>query len=128
VVPLLRDGVTDRDVSVRIVSVETLGELGAEARVVPLLTTALEDRDVSVRLAAEEALARGGADSVPQLLEALKNTSAKVRIGVVRALGLMGPAARGATKALEGLKGDEDAAVSKAAELALREIRAMKTG
>jgi HEAT repeat protein len=127
VVPLLRDGVNDRDVAVRIASVEGLGELGAEARVAPLLTTALEDRDLSVRLTAEEALARGGADSVPQLIEALKSTSAKVRVGVVRALGLMGPAAKEAMKVLEGLKGDPNKAVSKAAVLAMWEIGPMKT-
>ena len=57
-----------------------------------------------------EALARGGAESVPQLIEALKSGSAKVRLGVVRALGLMGPAAKGATKTLESIKGGTDAA------------------
>jgi HEAT repeat protein len=128
VVPLLRDGVNDRDVSVRIAAVEALGELGAEARVVPLLTKALEDRDVSVRLTAEEALARGGADSVLQLIEALKGSSPKVRLGVVRALGLMGPGAKEATKVLEGLRDDADKAVSKAAESALREVWPKKTG
>jgi HEAT repeat protein len=122
VVPLLRDAVTDRDISVRIASVEALGELGAEARVVPLLTTALEDRDLSVRLTAEESLARGGAESVPQLIEALRSPSTKVRLGVVRALALMGPAANVATKALESIKGGTDAALSKAAAAALSEI------
>src|SRR5262249_26470144 len=61
VVPLLREGVTDRDPMVRLSTVEVLGELGAEGRVVDLMTTALQDRDVNVRLAAEEGLARGGA-------------------------------------------------------------------
>jgi HEAT repeat protein len=128
VVPLLRDGVTDRDVSVRVASVEVLGELGAEARVVPLLATALEDRDVLVRLVAEEALAQGGAEAVPQLIDALKNKNSRVRLGVARALGLMGPVAKGAKAALEGLEGDGNAAVSKAARAALWEIGARKSG
>jgi HEAT repeat protein len=116
VVPLLRDGVADRDVFVRLSAVEALGEMQADARVVPLLTTALEDRDITVRLAAEEALARGGADAVPALLEALKSKNSKVRVGVVYALGLIGPAAKGAVSALNGLKEDKDGAVRKAVE------------
>ncbi len=123
VVPLLRDGVTDRDVQVRLASVEVLGEMGAEARVAPLLLTALEDRDLSVRLAAEEALAQGGAEAVPQLIESLKSKRAKVRLGVIRALGLMGPAAKEATSVLEKLQGDGDAAVRKAARLRLGRSR-----
>ena len=44
---------------------------------------------------AAEGLAHGGADVVPQLVEALKNKDARVKAGVARALGLIGPAARG---------------------------------
>jgi HEAT repeat protein len=124
VVPMLREAVTDRDWFVRLTAVETLGELGAEARVVPLLMAALEDRDAGVRLAATEALARGGADAVPQLVEALKNKNARVRVGVVRALGMIGPAALKAVPELQGLKKDADAAVRAAVEEALGRILA----
>jgi HEAT repeat protein len=123
VVPLLRDGLTDRDVRVRLATVEVLGELSADSRAAALLLAALEDRDAGVRLAAEEALARGGAAAVPEMLAALKGRKAKVRLGVVRALALMGPEAKGAVAALEALKGDGDAAVARAAAEALRAVR-----
>jgi HEAT repeat protein len=126
IVPLVRDGVTDRDVIAKLTAIETLGELGAESRVVPLLAQALEDRDVVVRLVAEEALARGGPEAVPQLVEALQAKSARARQGVARALGLIGPGAKAARPALEKLKGDADAGVRAAAEDALAAILAAK--
>jgi HEAT repeat protein len=123
VVPLLRDGVSDRNAFGRLNSVEILGEMGAAARVVPLLTTALEDRDVAVRLAAEEALARAGRESISALLEALKSKKTKVVVGVVRALGLIGPEAKEALPALKGLK-EKDRAARQAIEESIRAITA----
>ena len=119
---LLHDAVTDKNDLVRLMAVETLGETGAEGKVVELLCTAPEDKDVSVRLAAEEALARGGKDMVPQLIEALKDKKARVRAGVARALGLIGPDAKEALKPLASLKDDKDAAVKAAVAEALRAI------
>jgi HEAT repeat protein len=129
VIPLLREAVTDRDVFVRLSAVEALGEMGAEARILGLLTAALEDRDLTVRLAAEEALAHGGADVVPSLIEALKSSSAKVRLGVVRALGMIGPAAKAALPALQSLKADKkDVALRKAVEESLLAINPNPAG
>jgi HEAT repeat protein len=128
VAPFLRDVVADRDAFVRQSAVEALGELGAEARVVPVLTVALLDKDPGVRLAAEEGLARGGAEAVPQVLDALKGRNEKVKPGLIRALGLMGPAAKSAVPTLEGLKRDKNANVRKAAEEALEAIGPVKTG
>jgi HEAT repeat protein len=119
---LLHDAVTDRNDLVRLMAVETLGETGAEGKVVELLCTALEDKDVSVRLAAEEALARGGKDMVPQLIEGLKDKRPRVRAGVARALGLIGPDAKEALKPLAALKDDKDAAVKAAVAEALGAI------
>lgn len=127
VLPLVREGLTERDPFVRLSTVETLGEMGAEGKIVGLMTTALEDRDVSVRLAAEEGLARGGADMVPQLIEALKHKSPRVRAGLVRALGLIGPAAgNSASKALLLLRKDSDAGVRMAVADALVSIHRNK--
>jgi HEAT repeat protein len=123
VVPLLRDGVGDRDVVARLITVETLGEMPREDRVAPLLVQALEDRDVSVRLLAQEGLARGGEALVPQLVEALGAKTARARLGAVRALGLIGPPARKALAALEALKKDGDAAVRAAAVEAAASIK-----
>jgi HEAT repeat protein len=115
VTPLLRDGVSDRDSLVRLATVESLGELGAEGKIVELMSTALQDRDVSVRLAAEEGLARGGAEMVPQLIGALKDKSPRVRAGVARALGMIGPPAKSALEVLLPLSKDPDAGVREAA-------------
>lgn len=122
IVPLLRDGVTDRDLLARTIAVETLGELGADERAAPLLRQALEDRDVGVRLLAEESLARGGAEAVPGLLDALDAKSLRVRVGAVRALGLIGPPAKAARARLEKLAGASDAALQSAAREGLRAI------
>jgi HEAT repeat protein len=122
VAALLRDCVTDRDPLVRRTAVLALGELGAEGRIVELMSTALQDRDVSVRLAAEEGLARTGAEMVGQLIEALKNTSPRVRAGVARSLGLIGPSAKAAVKPLTALRNDADEGVRAAVQDALRAI------
>jgi HEAT repeat protein len=122
VVPLLREAVTERDVLVRLLAVQTLGELGAEAKVTPLIFTALEDRDAGVRFAAVKALARGGKEIVPQLVPALKDKRAKVRAGVARALGLMGPRAAEARRALLEAAQDKDRSVKEAARKALQRI------
>lgn len=124
VIPLLRESVTERDLLGRLTAIETLGEFSAEDRVVPLLTQALEDKDVGVRLAATEGLARGGADAVPQLIEALTAKPARVRLGVARALGLMGPTAQKAKPALEALSKDSDPGVRAAGAEALLRIGA----
>jgi HEAT repeat protein len=122
IVPLLRDVAGDRDLLTRLIAVQTLGEMGAEDRVVPMLTQALEDRDVSVRLLAIEGLARGGDAAIAPLVEALSAKSARVRLGVARALGMMGPAAKKAEPALGKLTKDPDPAVRAAAEEALRQV------
>jgi HEAT repeat protein len=122
VTPLLRDTVTDRDLFVRLSGVEALGELGAEGKIVELMSVALEDRDLGVRLCAEEGLARGGAEMVPQLIEALKSKNPRVKAGVARALGLIGPKAKQAIKPLTELSKDTDETVRAAVAAALAGI------
>src|SRR5262249_30278087 len=77
----------------------------------------------AVRFAAVEALARGGKEAVSQLVGALKDKRPKVRAGVAQALGLMGPQAKVAQKALAEAAGDKDRAVKEAARKALRRLR-----
>jgi HEAT repeat protein len=102
VIPLIRDGVTDRDLLARLTAVETLGEMGTEDRVVGLLLSALEDRTPTVRLAAVEGLAR----SVPvkQLVALLADKTPRVRLAAVHALGLVSPPAKSAISALVALR------------------------
>ena len=109
IVPLIQDGLADRDLLARLTAVETLGEMGTEERVVGLLTSALEDRTPSIRLAAVEGMGR----SVPvkQLVALLADKTPRVRLAVVHALGLVGPDAKSALPALLALrfKGGETA-------------------
>ena len=123
IVPLLRDGLGERDLAARLLVVELLGELGAEERVVALLLQALEDRDIGVRLQAEESLARLGGDVVPRLLQSLNSDNPRVRLGVIHALELIGPPAKKAAPALERLTGSKEPKEQQAAQHALRELR-----
>jgi HEAT repeat protein len=109
IVPLIQDGLADRDLAARLTAVETLGEMGTEDRVVGLLTSALEDRTPSIRLAAVEGLAR----SVPvkQLVALLADKTPRVRLAAIHALALVGPDAKSALPTLLELrfKGGETA-------------------
>jgi HEAT repeat protein len=122
VVPLLRDVVGERDAFVRLVALETLGELGPEARVLSLVAGALDDRDPAVRCAALEGLVRAGAGGVTQAAEGLKHRSARVRARVALALGRIGPPAGKAKEALLDALDDSDPSVRRAAGSALRAI------
>jgi HEAT repeat protein len=126
VVPLLRDGVSDRDLLARMTAVETLGEMRATDRVVPLLVQALDDRDPTVRLLATESLARLGAEAVSVLIDALDSKSARVRVGIARALTLLGPEAKKAHEAVKALSKDVDATVRSAAEEAREAIASVR--
>jgi HEAT repeat protein len=123
VVPLLRDAVKDRVALVRLTAVETLGELGPEAKAGPLLLDALKDKDPAVREAAVEALRRTGPEGVPLLAKALAHESPAVRAGAADALGRIGPPALAASKALAEAARDKDDPVRQAAARALRSVR-----
>ena len=102
VLPLIQDGVADRDTLARLTAVEILGEMGTEERVVGLLTSALEDRTPAVRLAAVEGFAR----SVPvkQLVALLSSKTPRVRLAAIHALGLVGPDAKSSVPPLLALR------------------------
>lgn len=95
----------------------------------PALANALKSEDPKVALAAAWALAqvdpptaeRAG-QLIPVLSRGLKSELAVVRQGAAEALGRLGPLAKGAAPALEGVLKDEDPAVREAAEQALAAI------
>lgn len=109
-------------------AVDVLGLRGAAAReAVPALVEALGDDDPDVADAAELALARIGPAGAPELLKlmcGLRSRSARVRAGAAEALGRLGPAAEPAIELLEAARGDEDPAVRRAVDRAIRRIRA----
>jgi HEAT repeat protein len=100
VVTALADALKDPDGGVRRAAASSLGAIGPEAvDAIPALAATTMDPDTSVRNATIEALGRiGSPAAVPVLVQALKDP----RTGslAVRALGNMGPAARGAIPAL----------------------------
>jgi HEAT repeat protein len=123
VTPLLNDAVSDRDPLVRQTALETLGEMPLDAAVIGLLVKAFDDRDPSVRAAGLAGLFRGGQSSVQPLVETLSHKNPRVRAGVARALGRIGPTAKDAVPALTELSKDRDESVRNSAEMALRQIR-----
>jgi vesicle coat complex subunit len=100
VVAALADALKDPDGGVRRAAASSLGALGSAAvDAIPGLAATTMDSDPSVRNATIEALGRiGSPAAVPVLVQALKDP----RTGslAVRALGNMGPTARGAIPAL----------------------------
>jgi hypothetical protein len=100
VVTALANALKDLDGGVRRAAAGSLGAIGPEAvDAIPSLAATTMDPDPSVRNATIEALGRiGSPAAVPVLVQALKDP----RTGslAVRALGNMGPTARGAIPAL----------------------------
>jgi HEAT repeat protein len=100
VVAALADALKDPDREVRRAAASSLGALGpAAADAIPGLAATTMDSDPSVRNATIEALGRMGSPAaVPVLVQVLKDP--KTASLAVRALGNMGPTARGAIPAL----------------------------
>jgi HEAT repeat protein len=100
VVAALADALKDPDAGVRRAAASSLGALGPVAvDAIPGLAATTMDSDLSVRNATIEALGRMGSPAaVPVLVRALKDPQTASL--AVRALGKMGPTARGAIPAL----------------------------
>jgi HEAT repeat protein len=100
VVAALADALKDPDAGVRRAAASSLGALGPVAvDAIPSLAATTMDSDLSVRNATIEALGRMGSPAaVPVLVRALKDPQTASL--AVRALGKMGPTARGAIPAL----------------------------
>jgi HEAT repeat protein len=78
--------------------------------------------DIGAQLGASEALLKIGAPAVPQLLQALNDSSAKVREAVVEVLGKMGNPEL--ADRITGLQADPDPAVRRAVASALATLKA----
>ncbi len=113
--PLLRDMLHDHDPPVRCIAVGALAELD-DRRALALLIEALDDPAVEVRQRAEEGLR----DNERELMDSLKDNSAKVRDSAARALGRIG-SRRGARELLDRLR-DDDVGVRRAAAEALQSV------
>jgi HEAT repeat protein len=90
----------------------------------PDLKNALADSSEEVRRLAAEALGWMGPAAVPPLVAVLKNESPAARRAAARALGRLGPAAKAAEPDLVEAVNDPDEDVRAAAAAALRTVRA----
>lgn len=79
-------------------------------------------REWSVRETAADSLGRIGVDAVPELIKALGNPDAGLRVQAARALAVIGPKAGAAVPSLISLLSDDDEAVRRAAARALGQI------
>jgi HEAT repeat protein len=131
---LLRE-LRSADPKARIAALQEIGHRGAvraadvRSAIPALVDLVQKDKDPAVRRAAASALGQVDPDpevAVPVLIGALKDKAAPVRIAAAGALGLFGNAAKEAIPALQQLQTDKDKAVARAANMALRSIRAKR--
>jgi len=108
-VPALMNALDHDWISSRYLSVQALGEIGADAReAVPALVKALGDDDEGVRADAASALrkTKAGKEVIPALLNALRDDDERVRRYVTIALECIGPGEQEVITALIGALGD----------------------
>ncbi|MBW4512453.1 MAG: HEAT repeat domain-containing protein [Scytonematopsis contorta HA4267-MV1] len=116
----------DDDVDVRIAAADALGDIGkpAQSAFSVLMNAVLQDRNQDLRLIAALAAVRINEQTVPRLIQSLKNQSIIVRRNAAEALGNIGAPANQAVSELENIASqDKDANVRSAAALALQKIR-----
>jgi HEAT repeat protein len=110
--------------NIRATAAYLLGQMRTNATpAVPDLIEALGDKDALVRLKSIRALAQIGEPSLNSLTNALVRPESLVRFGSVKALGSMGTRARSAAPALTVCLNDSQADVRQAATQALVAIR-----
>jgi HEAT repeat protein len=123
--PFLLAALRDRHLR-RVVAVEGLGALGADAApAAPVLVEFLTD-DAFVRERTVEALVKIAPKSqviVPRLVSLVEHNDVEVRRAAVQVLGAMGPAAQPAVATLEALR-SRDALLAPGVAMALRRIQA----
>jgi HEAT repeat protein/beta-lactamase regulating signal transducer with metallopeptidase domain len=126
-VPVLRDGVRDKNRNVRRFAVTVLARGVPEAEAtVPALLAAIRDKDPFTCRGAIEAVenidpkAKG---FIPALTAALQDNDTPVRDLAMRALARRGPSARAAVPALVGLLKDNNAELRRLAVAALSHIK-----
>src|SRR5215813_36183 len=122
VVTALADALKDPDGGIRRAAASALGAIGPEAvDAIPALAATTMDPDPSVRNATIDALGRiGSPAAVPVLVQALKDPQTGSL--AVRALGNMGPTARGAISALREFESQNGPSHSGEVEAAIKAI------
>lgn len=120
-------GISDRDVNIRLRTLDILEALGpAAAPAGPALVKALNDPQRFVRWAAARALGKVGAvepkTAIPALIQMLSDDDVDLRAAAAATLAVYGPAARTAAPALLGALASEDTALRVAALRALEQI------
>jgi HEAT repeat protein len=89
----------DKDHEARLAALGVVEAFAKDAKgAVPALIQLFEDKDLETRVS--NVLAKVGADAVPDLVIALRDSNAQIRMGAVKTLGNLGPVARQASKAL----------------------------
>jgi HEAT repeat protein len=121
VVEVLKNVLTDKDPSVRLVAAARLRQLGRDAApAAKELAAVLADSDKDVAEAAAEALIRVGAPAVDSLAEQLSSTSLVARKLALACLAKLGPIAKSAAPRITKCKQDADSEVRQLAEVALK--------
>jgi HEAT repeats len=125
-IPALIKAFQDSDIDTRIVSADALADIGSLAQSAsPLLMKAvLQDGNADVRSSAALAAVRISSQTIPQLIQSLKNPSSQVRNRAAEALGNIGYPANNAISLLENMASkDRDINVRSTAKLAVQKIR-----
>jgi HEAT repeat protein len=126
-VPALAKALSDKNVDLRIAAGGALARIGPQAKgALPEIRKALKDGDANVRNRAIDVLAKlasDAADGVSDLMECLRTEKVlENRVAAIKALGLIGPAAKDAVGLLTDYTTSANAEVRKAANEALKKI------
>ncbi len=105
-------------------ALETTRDPAAVSGLINLFRLNRGQDDVLAQIGAGQALIKIGAPGVPQLLQALSDSSASVRRGVVAVLGRIGPPE--VADRIASLQADPDLVVQAAAKEALATLKAPK--
>jgi HEAT repeat protein len=123
----LTAALADENPTVRRTTAEALGAYGPAAQsAVPRLISALGDKDEGIADQARLTLSKVGEGSVRHLVGALNHRNGEIRIGAVRTLATIGPAAQAAGPALLALLDADDGPLRATAAWALGKIHWLK--
>ncbi len=125
VVEVLANLTKDSDRQVRFLGLLGLAHAGPRAAspvAIEALLRCLRDADAQVRFRAADALGKIGTVALPQLIQGWESANSQTRIEIARAIGVMGPPAKGAAELLTGALQDSNEQVRRHAAYALLAI------